>query len=91
MEKVNAGNNVGEASFSALVFSFATAALMYLGLEKHPESGSIQKDINLARLNIDWLIVLKEKTKNNLSDEEKNYLNSVITDLQVKFVQAKNS
>lgn len=81
--------NQMEASFSALVFSFATAALMYLGLEKHPDAENIQKDLNLARLNIDWLLILKQKTKNNLSDEEKNYLDSVITDLQIKYVQAK--
>ena len=79
-----------EASFSALVFSFATAALMYLGLEKHPESQTLNKDLNLARLNIDWLLVLRDKTKGNLSSEEETYINSVITDLQIKFVQAKS-
>lgn len=78
-----------EASFSALVFSFATAALMNLGLEKNPSSGDFEKNLDLAQLNIDWLVVLKDKTKGNLSDEESNYLNSVLTDLQMKFVQAK--
>lgn len=78
-----------EASFSALVFSFATAALMYLGLEKHPDSQTVEKNLDLARLNIDWLLVLRDKTNGNLSSEEQTYLNSVITDLQIKFVQAK--
>ena len=78
-----------EASFSALIFSFATAALMNLGLEKNPNSGDFEKNLDLAQLNIDWLMVLKDKTKGNLSDEEANYLNSIITDLQMKFVQAK--
>lgn len=77
-----------EASFSALIFSFATAALMYLGLEKNP-AGKVEKNLDLAQLNIDWLVVLREKTKGNLSQEEMNYLNAVITDLQIKFVQAK--
>jgi hypothetical protein len=78
-----------EASFSALVFSFATAALMYLGLEKNPQTGKIEKNLDIAQLNIDWLIVLKEKTKGNLTQDEANYLNAIITDLQIKFVQAK--
>ena len=78
-----------EASFSALIFSFATAALMYLGLEKNPQSQKIEKNLGLAQVNIDWLIVLREKTKGNLSAEEANYLNAVITDLQIKFVQSK--
>jgi hypothetical protein len=81
-------NNL-EASFSALIFSFATAALMYLGLEKNPQTGKVEKNLDLAQLNIDWLIVLREKSKGNLSPEETNYLNAVITDLQIKFVQAK--
>ena len=78
-----------EASFSALIFSFATAALMNLGLEKNPGSGEFEKNLDLAQLNIDWLVILKEKTNGNLSSEESNYLNSIVTDLQMKFVQAK--
>lgn len=78
-----------EASFSALVFSFATAALMNLGLEKNPQTGKSEKDLDMAQLNIDWLMVLKDKTEGNLSSEEANYLNSAITDLQIKFVQSK--
>jgi len=78
-----------EASFSALVFSFATAALMYLGLEPNPQTKKTEKNLELAQLNIDWLIVLREKSKGNLSAEEAGALNAVITDLQIKFVQAR--
>ena len=78
-----------EASFSALIFSFATAALMSLGLEKNPQTQKAEKNLDLAQLNIDWLVVLRDKTKGNLSAEESNYLNAIITDLQIKFVQAK--
>lgn len=78
-----------EASFSALIFSFATAALMYLGLEKNPQTEKFEKNLDLAQLNIDWLIVLRDRTKGNLSNDESNYLNAIITDLQIKFVQAK--
>jgi hypothetical protein len=31
--------------------------------------------------------MLKEKTKSNLSDEENRFLESLISDLQIKFVQ----
>jgi hypothetical protein len=78
-----------EASFSALIFSFATAALMYLGLEKNPHTEKIEKDLKLAQLNIDWLLVLRDKTKGNLTPQEAATLNALIGDLQVKFVQAK--
>ncbi len=82
-------NTKMEPTFSALIFSFAAAALMYLGLEKNPQTGQFEKNLDVAQMNIDWLIILREKTKGNLSEEEANYLNAVITDLQIKFVQAK--
>lgn len=71
-----------EASFSILVMSIASSAVMAMGLEDQS-----QKDKAMARFNIDLLIMLKEKTKNNLSDEENRFLESLISDLQIKFVQ----
>ncbi len=49
------------------------------------------KKINkkIAKFNIDLLVVLQEKTKNNLSADEKNFLDTVVQDLQLKFVEAK--
>lgn len=77
-----------EASFSILAMSIASSAVMAMGLAPDPQSGKTSKDKNMARFNIDLLIMLKEKTKNNLTEEENKFLDSVITDLQMKFVQA---
>lgn len=77
-----------EASFSMLLMSIASSAAMALGLTPDPSTGTVQKDKNLARFNIDLLVVLKEKTKGNLSKEEEQFLNSLITDLQLKFVNS---
>ncbi|MBK9321574.1 MAG: DUF1844 domain-containing protein [Bdellovibrionaceae bacterium] len=77
-----------EASFSMLTMSIASSAVMAMGLAPDPQSGGApNKDKNLARFNIDLLVMLQEKTKNNLTQEEKAFLNSLITDLQMKFVQ----
>lgn len=78
-----------EASFSTLVLSIASSAVVNLGLEKNPQTGKSEKDLNLAQYSIDLLVVLRDKTKNNLSTEEKNYLDAIIQDLQMKFVQAQ--
>lgn len=78
-----------EASFSTLVLSIGSAAAMHLGLAPNPASGKAEKDVPLARLNIDLLILLQEKTKNNLSDEERGLLDSLVTDLQLRFVHAQ--
>jgi hypothetical protein len=61
---------------------------MAMGLEKDPHTGKIEKDLALARFNIDMLDMLKTKTKNNLNAEEQQFVDSVISDLQMKFVYA---
>ena len=77
-----------EASFSILSMSIASSAAMAMGLAPDPQTGSTaHKDKNMARFNIDLLIMLQEKTKNNLTQEEKIFLDSLITDLQMKFVR----
>lgn len=77
-----------EASFSMLVMSIASSAAMSLGLAPHPQTGETHKDKGMARFNIDLLIMLQEKTKGHLIDDEKQFLDSVVTDLQMKFLQA---
>lgn len=76
-----------EANFSVLVMSIASSAAMYLGLAPSPE-GTVEKNKDMAKFNIDLLIVIREKTKNNLNNDEKGFLDHVISDLQSKFVQS---
>lgn len=73
-------------TFSTLVLSMASSAVLALGLEKNPHTNSYDKDLDVARFNIDMLSLLREKTKNNLSSEESQFLESVVSDLQMKFV-----
>jgi hypothetical protein len=77
------------ASFSMLVMSVASSAAMALGLTPDPQSGKTETDKEMARFNIDLLLVLKEKTKNNLTQEETELLSHLLNDLQLKFVQFK--
>jgi hypothetical protein len=78
-----------QADFNTLVISIASSAVMSLGLEKNPVTGKIEKDLAMATFNIDLLKLLKDKTKGNLSASEDNYISAIITDLQLKYVQAK--
>lgn len=77
-----------QATFSILCMSIASTAAMALGLAPGPD-GKTHKDTNMARFNIDLLVLLRDKTKGNLSPEEKTFLDSVISDLQLKFLQNK--
>ena len=78
-----------DASFSMLVMSVASSAAMALGLTPNPQDGKTEIDKDMARFNIDLLVVLKEKTKNNLNEEESQLLEHLVSDLQLKFVQFK--
>ena len=80
-----------EASFSTLVLSIGSSAAMALGLSPNPSTGVVEKDIKLARFNIDLLSVLQDKTRNNLNEEEKKFLDFMVSDLQMRFIQAQQS
>jgi hypothetical protein len=76
-----------EATFSVLTMSIASSAAMALGLAPDPQTGETTKDKDMARFNIDLLVMLKDKTKGNLNNDESRFLDSVINDLQLKFIQ----
>ncbi len=69
--------------------SIGSSALMAMGLTPDPQSGKTEVDKDMARFNIDLLSLVKEKTKNNLDQEEKNFLDQMLADLQSKFLQLK--
>ena len=78
-----------EASFSILTMSLASSAAMALGLAPDPHGGNVKKDKDMAKFNIDLLVMLQEKTKGNLTSDEQRFLESVVSDLQIKFVNEK--
>lgn len=78
-----------EASFSVLAMSLASSAAMALGLAPDPATGQIQKDKQMAKFNIDLLVMLKDKTKGHLTSDEQRFLDTVLADLQMKYVQEK--
>ena len=82
-------NGTIEASLSTLALSIASSAAMALGLAPHPVSGKTEKDLKLARFNIDLLAMLEEKTKGNRNEDEERFLQSVLQDLKLKFIQAQ--
>lgn len=79
-----------EATLSTLVLSIASSATISMGLVPHPNTNQIKKNIKMAAFNIDLLLLLEKKTKNNLLDEEKKFLRNIISDLQMKFIQIQD-
>jgi len=77
-----------EASFSTLVQTLATQAAFFMSSERDPRSGRSIQNLDLAKHHIDLLAVVEEKTKGNLSDEEKRLLDTILYELRVAYVSA---
>ena len=75
-------------SFAHFVVSLGSSALVHLGEMADPASGTIQKNLPLARNTIDVLGILKEKTAGNLDDDETRLLDALLFDLRQKYVTA---
>ncbi len=73
--------------FATFVLSLSHSALMHLGEAPHPETGSIEKNLSLARQTIDLIGMLEEKTKGNLTGEEERLLGQILYDLRMRFVE----
>lgn len=78
-----------EANISTLALSLGSSAAMAMGLAPHPITGKTEKNLEIAKFNIDMLVVLKDKTKSNLTSDEADLIHRMIVDLQMKFVQVK--
>ena len=74
-------------NFSNLVLSIASTALVKMGMDPQHKK---EKNLDLARYNIDLLELLRTKTKDNLTKEESELLGSCISDLQIQFVNLSN-
>ena len=77
-----------EANFTSLIFSLSSSALINLGEVPDPNTGQKAKDLQIAKHTIDIIAMLKEKTEGNLTDEEKKFLEAVLTDIRWRFVNA---
>lgn len=89
MTEEQAETPLHEATLSMLVMSIATSAAMALGLTPNPQTQEVKVDKNLAKFNIDLLLVIQTKSKGNLTSDEEKLLQSLISDLQMKFLQLK--
>jgi hypothetical protein len=62
---------------------------MQLGEIKPPDGVHIPIDIDAAKRTIEVLAMLQDKTKGNLSEEERGLLEEVLHTLRISFVKAR--
>ena len=82
MEKV-------QSPFSNLILMLARGALQSLGIVENPLSKKKEVNIETAKHTIDTLEMLKEKTKGNLDDSEKELLEELLHNLRLKYLEIK--
>ncbi|MGE4518289.1 MAG: DUF1844 domain-containing protein [Desulfobacteraceae bacterium] len=73
--------------FNTFIMSLNGSALYNLGMIADPATGQKNKNIALAKQTIDIIAMLKEKTKGNLDEEEKNLIENILHDLRLMYVK----
>jgi len=74
-------------NFATFVLSLSSSAAMNLGGYQDPVSGHMPKNLELAKQSIDILAILEEKTRGNLTDEEKKLLETALYELRMSYVE----
>lgn len=74
-------------TFDDLLRLMATQALMYMGAFPDPQTGKAMIALDLAKVHIDMLGVLEDKTKGNLTDEESKSLKGILHELRLQYVE----
>ena len=79
---------MGDLSFTAFVVSLASSAAIHFGDLPDPNTGQLA-ELNLdgAAQMIDILALLDEKTRGNLSAEERQLLEQILYELRLRFVE----
>lgn len=72
--------------FLSLVFSLAAAAMQQMGKVANPINNKIEKNLDQAKISVDMVKMLQDKTKGNLTEEENKMLASTLSDLQLNYV-----
>lgn len=82
------GRGFAEAGFLDLVRMLAEPASIYLGDLPLPDGRSAE-DLDMARIHIDLLEVLRRKSSGNLSFEEQSVLDDVLYRLRLRYVEKR--
>lgn len=76
------------ALFVQMVMQFASTGLVFLGRAPNPVTGKTGTDLDMARMVVDQLEMLENRTCGNLSPDEQRLLGQSLTTLRMAFVQA---
>src|SRR6187401_2239202 len=89
MAEVQTSTQSGELSqrFIEFVMMQAQNAALFLGQIPNPQTGKGEVNLELAKMFIDQLGMIEEKTRGNLTNEEMAVLRNTLSNLQMAFVE----
>ena len=92
MAEVQNSQQSGEMTrrFIEFVLMQAQQIALMLGQIPGPDGKPMEPNLPVARIFIDQLEMIREKTRGNLTKEEEDVLSKVLADLQLAFVEAGN-
>jgi len=93
MAEVQTTTQSGELTqrFIEFVLMQAQQAALFLGQIPHPQTGKPEVNLEIARMFIDQLAMIQEKTRGNLTSEEAKAIGNALSGLQMAFVEASQA
>ncbi|HKB85234.1 MAG TPA: DUF1844 domain-containing protein [Ignavibacteriaceae bacterium] len=79
-------DNSNELLFMQLVMQNQQIAMMSLGRMNNPVTNKIEVNLEYAKMAIDTLDMLKERTRGNLSQYEEQFLDETLKELKLIYV-----
>src|SRR5216683_4542240 len=89
MAEVQTNTQTGELSqrFVEFVMMQAQNAALFLGQIPNPQTGQGEVNLELAKMFIDQLAMIQEKTRGNLTNDESTVLRNTLSNLQMVYVE----
>jgi Domain of unknown function (DUF1844) len=89
MAEVQTSTNAGEMTqrFIEFVLMQAQNAALFLGQIPNPQTGKGEVNLEVAKMFIDQLAMIQEKTRGNLTSEESTVLRNALSNLQLAYVE----
>jgi outer membrane biosynthesis protein TonB len=89
MAEVQTSTQSGELAqrFIEFVMMQAQNAALFLGQIPNPKTGEGEVNLELAKMFIDQLAMIQEKTRGNLTNEETTVLRNTLSNLQIAYVE----
>ncbi len=83
--------DMNKALFAQLIMMLSSSIMQQLGKLVNPVTHKTEIDLEGAQMTIDMLQMLKEKTRGNLDNDEEAMLSSLLSSLQMNYVETMQS